>query len=835
MKHLVILSKSKYLYMIFAFCVFFLVCSQHTKAQSQKIISGKVIDTETDNAISGIIVKLKGTDIFCRTDDKGKYKLIVSDTVKTIEFSNFQGKKISEVIKNGDIINIYLISNTDLDLFDMTLEELMSLEVVSASNTSEKFSNVPANMFIITAEDINDRGYTSTLDIFDDLPGMQVSKAYAADSYYANYWRGYRNTFNSPYLFMIDGLEINHAFYGSTNEAQLISLSSIERIEIVYGPVSSVYGANAFMGVINVITRKDLKNNGTSITASTSNNLGNYFIGDYNVFLKKDKFRFSFSSKLEFGDLNELIDQNSFEWTKKKYYNDQKLWGIMPEYKPLADNGSSPMQSTVFDFRFFYDKTELGFLFFNFNTGYGVEYPADKAQVTGVVEQPTFIAYLKHTQKLSEKVSTVTNLQYKRTTAENTPWIEGYNTTNLSKTDTIFMGGNGFIEPNQTARVIDYSTWGYYNSTWSISQNFDIKASEKISFITGIKYKYSSRSKHLVSYGSMFIPQDLLNPNDPNFVPKPVDKFQEAHTLKTWTDYGFFLQSKIKITEKDIINIGGRVDENSQYGTNYTFRGGYVKHYKNFTAKLLYGEAYQAPTQRSLSVEWSQVGGALDLKPEESKTYEIILGYAKDNFSTSINSYYVQNENTIINAAGAAKNLGKRNIIGLDYQIQSVFNFSFPKEVKIWAYYSAILKEEEQKFDANENKTKMDIIGDLSHNNFYFGITSYFTKNIIATLRGRYIGERKTIDTNPIDKIDSYFTLDANLQIKNIIAPNVTLGLKVFNLLDAEYFHPGVKSADSGEILGYWENGIWNGSKGWGNSKLPQPHRYFMASLIVDL
>src|SRR5690349_2361956 len=77
------------------------------------------------------------------------------------------------------------------DLRDLSLEQLMSTEIVSASRTAEKLSDAPATVLVVTREDIVSRGYTELSELLADLPGMDVVRPWGA-TYMKNYWRGYR-------------------------------------------------------------------------------------------------------------------------------------------------------------------------------------------------------------------------------------------------------------------------------------------------------------------------------------------------------------------------------------------------------------------------------------------------------------------------------------------------------------------------------------------------------------------------------------------------------------------------------------------------------------------
>lgn len=146
------------------------------------------------------------------------------------------------------------------ELFALTIDDIAYQEIESASKNAEKLSEAPATTIVITAEDIRLRGYTSLFDVFNDLPSFDLSRAYGDDEYYIH-TRGNLVSLSGQMLFMIDGKIMNYLYNNRMQAYLMYPLYNIERIEIVYGPASVVYGANAFMGVVHLITKKEGKSN----------------------------------------------------------------------------------------------------------------------------------------------------------------------------------------------------------------------------------------------------------------------------------------------------------------------------------------------------------------------------------------------------------------------------------------------------------------------------------------------------------------------------------------------------------------------------------------------
>jgi outer membrane receptor for ferrienterochelin and colicins len=142
------------------------------------------------------------------------------------------------------------------DLSEASLEELSNIQVYSASKHMQSASEAPASVTVVTADEIQKYGYRNLADILRSVPGFYVT--YDRDYTFVGV-RGFGRLgdWNSRILLLIDGHRINNDVLGQAmlgNEF-LVDVDMIERVEIVQGPSSSLYGANAFFAVINVITR----------------------------------------------------------------------------------------------------------------------------------------------------------------------------------------------------------------------------------------------------------------------------------------------------------------------------------------------------------------------------------------------------------------------------------------------------------------------------------------------------------------------------------------------------------------------------------------------------
>jgi outer membrane receptor for ferrienterochelin and colicins len=131
--------------------------------------------------------------------------------------------------------------------------ELTRQGVSSVSKMTESVPEAPATVIVVTGEQIRQRGYQDLEAVLHDLPGFDISRL-NGQSYSNVYQRGYRSNATNRTLFLIDGVEQNDLHSNIAYISRQYPLSNIDRIEVVYGPASTMYGANAFLGVINVLT-----------------------------------------------------------------------------------------------------------------------------------------------------------------------------------------------------------------------------------------------------------------------------------------------------------------------------------------------------------------------------------------------------------------------------------------------------------------------------------------------------------------------------------------------------------------------------------------------------
>jgi iron complex outermembrane recepter protein len=147
------------------------------------------------------------------------------------------------------------------------LETLLNIEVTSASKKEQKLSQTPAAIYVITQEDIRKSGFTTLPELFRMVPGMQVARVTA--SQWAISSRGFNDSISNKLLVMVDGRTIySPSFGGVFWSDQDLMLENLDRIEVIRGPGATMWGANAFNGVINIISKAAKDTQGLLLSTS---------------------------------------------------------------------------------------------------------------------------------------------------------------------------------------------------------------------------------------------------------------------------------------------------------------------------------------------------------------------------------------------------------------------------------------------------------------------------------------------------------------------------------------------------------------------------------------
>jgi len=153
------------------------------------------------------------------------------------------------------------------ELMDLSLEDLMNVTVTTTSKTAEKLSEAAGVISVMTREDMDRFGARTLKDVLMRMPSINMTTTYIGDRSCLSMRGDQISAAQNHVLLLINGRPVREAEEGGIKGEMYESFptSSIDRIEVIRGPGSVLYGSNAFSGVINVITKKATENK-TSVT-----------------------------------------------------------------------------------------------------------------------------------------------------------------------------------------------------------------------------------------------------------------------------------------------------------------------------------------------------------------------------------------------------------------------------------------------------------------------------------------------------------------------------------------------------------------------------------------
>jgi outer membrane receptor for ferrienterochelin and colicin len=483
------------------------------------------------------------------------------------------------------VLSHALYGQPDSVLTEFSLKELLDIKVTTASRTSQMLKTAPATVIVITREQIRTRGYQSLLDVMYDLPDMKVD-----DKIYS----GIRNSFtlrgtqgSEKMVILMDGIIISSPSGEAMPVMENYPVHIAEQIEVVYGPASALYGANAVSCVINIITRKAKK----SISIDASSAAGSYGYTNTSLFISKklsDYAAFTISGQYSYDrgvDYSKLYKSDSL-FSIASYSSGvlNTIYGPIAPIRPVKARYEAPMEAyniyssfKLHDFTFSFFRN-----YFKLPTAFG------NNTSNSLYNRDAFMA---------QSISTA-NATYKK---------EFDNLTS----STLFTVSEYTLNPKSNYRNL-YTAMeaGYKYSTCSVirlEEQFDYRASKKLNFSAGISYD---------SYTAVPQSGDLETPvNKDDYLHasylgtrayyRPEGLTAQFYFLK-YTNLGTYFQSQFAASEKINITLGARYDRNSRYGSTFNPRMGLVyEPSATTTIKALFGSAFLAPTP---SDSYSQYG-----------------------------------------------------------------------------------------------------------------------------------------------------------------------------------------------------------------------------------
>ncbi len=714
--------------------------------------------------------------------------------------------------------------------------------VTSVSKRAENIYEAPATILSISRDDILKRGYNDLVELLKDVPGFDLSMFYGPE--YANiYQRGFRQNNTEKTLLLIDGIEENDLWTNWAYIDRQYPLSNIERVEIIYGPASTMYGPNAFAGVINVISRNstDAIKPGKSFGISGKVNYGSYNTRTLDMSLsgKKRNISFTLSGRLYHSDEHDLSSQEFFDYDPAAYddvdYN--KLLGISsgakefllanqlpfthPYYQLSADSSQLNLTQAGSEKARDLDKsaynqvvggTKIGFTnntdswflngklnIGNFSLGFQTwkYFRGGTTQYTDL-----FVAgsengfnwvpqlsnfYTKYENQLSEQVflSNLTTYRIHAVT-DDTRFVSLSNYARGTKKLPALLRDE---EPDWTSLYMFEHSRQLRNESKVI-----VRASSRLDIISGFEIRNSNLQG---AYYTSF----TVTPQDSAVIlPSP----KGGNEFNVW-DLGLYSQATFQALKNLKMTLGLRYDynvvrKNDGFGSEFSPRAAIVWSPGKYTFKAIYSRGIMNVSNWT---KYSSAGNRIpnpSLKTENIQNLEMSAGIRLASaFQAEIVFYqnYIDNVVGTIDVAGSQgkvqnANIGVFNIKGI--QANAVY-----RKGDLNAFFNYTFSDPRQTF--SEAGKVDNRVGDIASHQFNVGADKLFFDQLNLNLRINYSGERPvgpgtTVPLNT-DHFPAAIILNSALTYTNPrIVKGMTIQVVANNVFNSTYYHPGTKAAE---------------------------------------
>ena len=249
---------------IVCICILLIILKE---AYAQEVeIKGRITDAQTGEPLPGATILIKGSKNSTSADKEGYYQfqnLTGSNFTLVISFVGYQTFELTVTVSKNNMI----AANAALRVDDKPGNEV----VVSASRRPEKITDAPASIQIIGKKELEQFTGSNTFELLSKVQGVEfIRTGIDAVSFNA---RGMNNAFNNKVFQLVDGRNSMAVHSGNLmmhNNSSMVK-EDIERIEIVLGPQTALYGPNVHNALINIITKDPRQSQGTIVALSGGN------------------------------------------------------------------------------------------------------------------------------------------------------------------------------------------------------------------------------------------------------------------------------------------------------------------------------------------------------------------------------------------------------------------------------------------------------------------------------------------------------------------------------------------------------------------------------------
>ncbi len=663
--------------------------------------------------------------------------------------------------------------------FAEELDELELLygdeETVSVATGSSKALHLaPSIANVITYEDIRALGANSLEDVLRSVPGMHVSLRDRYGSHYS--MRGIRTTQAPQILVLMNGYPISEIYSGARIPTQKVPVNNIKRIELIRGPGSAVYGADAFSGVINIITfqNSDIESTRIGLSAGSFDTQG---------FWLKTKTQFAgweLGLNLEWeqsdGDDERIIAsdlQTAFDAAFMTTASNAPL-AASTHYQYANSQVQLSKDRWMFTLNTYHqDDTGLG-------TGI-----ADALDPTG---NQYFLQHLLDVKYKGEETASHwrfdVNIDYF--------YLKQQSDYTIFPAGAVLpIGSDGNLDFVTPAGIVFFPD-GYNAIPGGRDKYY---SGEVVAFNTAFE-------NHKIRLASGYKKQSVSVYEDLNFGPGVIDGTQPVvdGTLTDITGtpniflpdtertlFYFSAQDEWSLYNDWELTAGIRYDDYNDFGSTVNPRAALVwQTTYNLTSKLLYGKSFRAPSIGELfTVNNPQQIGNADLEPEEIDTLELSLDYRHSyDLKTQFNLFTYKADGLISfiadgSLSGSSVAQNAQDVEGYGFEIETTWNAN--QNITVVANYAWQNSEVEQ--------TGLDVPHapqQLAHAELRW---KFLNKWSLGT-QINYVGDRAREFGDTRQELDNYLLASLTVFSKDL-TDHWDFSVAVHNLFDEEAFEPG--------------------------------------------
>ena len=627
---------------------------------------------------------------------------------------------------------------------DMTLYESLLFDeipsVFSASKYEQKVTQAPSSISIITAEEIRKFGWRTLNEILQSIRGFHVT--YDRNYHYLGV-RGFGlpSDYSNRILILLDGLRTNDSVYDASAVGwdAGVDVDIIDRIEVIRGPSSSLYGSNAFFAVINIITKRGRNYDGLEVSGD---------VGSFNTY----KGRISYGKKL--ANNLEMMLSGSYMQSDG---NDSLYY---PEFDdPETNNGIAVDRDSV-DIRHLAAK--FGYGDFTLQANY---HKSNKDVPTApwetifngnlFTEDETFLLGLTYDHTYEKGVNLLAKLTYNHYEYYGEYPYEGY------------------IEWDEPPLVVNQDE---ADGRFILA---DIQGTKLLA------------EKHKVTLGGS-LQENFKQAQRTEYVGVDPEEWGFLDSDESSTVWALFLQDEFTITDKWILNAGLRYDNYETFGSSTNPRLALIHSPKeSMSFKLIYGTAFRAPSAYELYFDDGVYQkGNLDLEPETIETFELIYEqFFTRNLRGTAVGFFNNVEDLIVNSwdpddeMSVFLNIGEAEAYGLGLEVDGSWDNGWKAKFSYTYQHTEDKDTGLELPNSPEHLVKLNVVAPLWRDKIFFGFEQLYTS------------ERRTLFREKSEEefdnyTDSYFLTNITLYGEKLWK-NLDVSASVYNLFDEDYSDPG--------------------------------------------